>query len=117
MPTQRSGPQLGAGPGGTLRRAGSARTSSEVENTWCDYKRVGGRSFRTRAYAGGLIGSPIGSLIGSLLLLGRGLLLRGLLLGRLLRLLRGGLLLRGLLLRCLLLRHSSSLENVAAQLG
>merc|ERR1712025_1296361 len=68
------------------------------KSSWCDYKRVGGRSFRARAYAGGLIGSPIGSHIGSLLLLGRGLLLRGLLL-----LFRGGLLLRGLLLSGLLL--------------
>merc|ERR1712057_148197 len=65
--------------------------------------QTGGRSFRARAYAGGLLGSPIDSLIGSLLLLGRGLLLRGLLLGRLLRLFRGGLLLRGLLLSGLLL--------------
>merc|ERR1711959_593321 len=73
------------------------------KSSWCDYKRVGGRSFRARAYAGGLIGSPIGSHIGSLLLLGRGLLLRGLLLGRPLRLFRGGLLLRGLLLSGLLL--------------
>merc|ERR1719375_1824422 len=83
----------------------SAERSAHLgrKSSWCDYKRVGGRSFRTRAYAGGLIGSPIGSFIGSLLLLGRGLPLRGLLLGRLLRLFRGGLLLRGLLLSGLLL--------------
>merc|ERR1712124_106792 len=69
------------------------------KSSWCDYKRVGGRSFRARAYAGGLLGSPIGSLIGSLLLLGRGLLLRGLLLSGLLPddLLLDDLLLLGLL--------------------
>merc|ERR1712144_172039 len=75
----------------------------------------GGRSFRARAYAGGLIGSPIGSLIGSLLLLGRGLLLDDLLLDKLLLLgllrlggrLEGAEFVRGLDLLELLVLHAA----------